>query len=238
MQVPNDQESCLYPTHACYPQEYEKGASPEAVVVKDLDKFDMMFQAFEYEKGVCTRCIILHSFDLVSRTPLLYVGHSVLIIVHSRVGGKAHDDIIMISSLDLHNITFPTSRYIITHKVRVQSGCKDYCPSLRLGGMHTRHFGRSVDRGLPFLSPSMPKSFQTAVTASLINDISALPAAGSPGSVQSSRVGRSLLLLFDRLSCFVYLIISIFNNIVHFPKNVPPCKRSVDNGKYRHVVHR
>ena len=35
------------------PQEYEEGASPEAVVVKDLDKFDMMFQAFEYEKGLC-----------------------------------------------------------------------------------------------------------------------------------------------------------------------------------------
>ena len=32
-------------------QEYEHGTSPEAVVVKDLDKFDMIFQAFEYEQG-------------------------------------------------------------------------------------------------------------------------------------------------------------------------------------------
>ena len=33
-------------------QEYEHGTSPEAVVVKDLDKFDMIFQAFEYEQGI------------------------------------------------------------------------------------------------------------------------------------------------------------------------------------------
>ncbi len=32
-------------------QEYEDGKSPEAIVVKDLDKFDMIFQAYEYEKG-------------------------------------------------------------------------------------------------------------------------------------------------------------------------------------------
>ena len=41
------------------------------------------------------------------------------------------------------------------------------------------HFGWSGDRGLPFSSASVPKSFQTAVTTSLINEIeiSALPAA-------------------------------------------------------------
>ena len=32
-------------------QEYETGQTAEARVVKDLDKFDMIFQAFEYEKG-------------------------------------------------------------------------------------------------------------------------------------------------------------------------------------------
>ena len=31
-------------------QEYEEGKSPEAILVKDLDMFDMIFQAFEYEK--------------------------------------------------------------------------------------------------------------------------------------------------------------------------------------------
>ena len=30
-------------------KEYEEGTSPEAILVKDLDKFDMIFQAFEYE---------------------------------------------------------------------------------------------------------------------------------------------------------------------------------------------
>ena len=38
-------------------QDYEDGKSPEAVVVKDLDKFDMIFQAFEYEKGITNDCI-------------------------------------------------------------------------------------------------------------------------------------------------------------------------------------
>ena len=31
--------------------EYENGKSPEALVCKDLDKFEMIVQAFEYEKG-------------------------------------------------------------------------------------------------------------------------------------------------------------------------------------------
>ncbi|KAI6646574.1 hypothetical protein LOD99_12695 [Oopsacas minuta] len=30
-------------------EEYEKGETPESVYVKDLDKFDMIFQAYEYE---------------------------------------------------------------------------------------------------------------------------------------------------------------------------------------------
>ena len=37
---------------ACVMQEYETGQTAEARVVKDLDKFDMIFQAFEYEKGL------------------------------------------------------------------------------------------------------------------------------------------------------------------------------------------
>ncbi len=31
--------------------EYEAGVSPEAIAVKQLDKFDMIAQAFEYEQG-------------------------------------------------------------------------------------------------------------------------------------------------------------------------------------------
>ena len=37
--------------HTYVLQEYEEGVTPEAIVVKDLDKFDMIFQAFEYESG-------------------------------------------------------------------------------------------------------------------------------------------------------------------------------------------
>ena len=32
-------------------EEYELGLSPEAKVCKDLDKFEMILQAFEYEKS-------------------------------------------------------------------------------------------------------------------------------------------------------------------------------------------
>ena len=38
--------------HYAYIQEYERGESTEAAIVKDLDKFDMIFQAFEYEQGL------------------------------------------------------------------------------------------------------------------------------------------------------------------------------------------
>ena len=31
-------------------QEYEEAGTPEAKIVKDLDKFEMILQAFEYEK--------------------------------------------------------------------------------------------------------------------------------------------------------------------------------------------
>jgi putative hydrolase of HD superfamily len=31
-------------------QEYEDGKTPEAKLVKDLDKFDMVLQAYEYEQ--------------------------------------------------------------------------------------------------------------------------------------------------------------------------------------------
>ena len=37
-------------------KEYEAGQTAEARVVKDLDKFDMVFQAFEYEKGMMSSC--------------------------------------------------------------------------------------------------------------------------------------------------------------------------------------
>lgn len=32
-------------------EEYEQGMSPEAIAVKDLDKFEMILQADEYEQG-------------------------------------------------------------------------------------------------------------------------------------------------------------------------------------------
>jgi putative hydrolase of HD superfamily len=32
-------------------KEYEDSNTPEAKLVKDLDKFEMLVQAFEYEKG-------------------------------------------------------------------------------------------------------------------------------------------------------------------------------------------
>ena len=32
-------------------KEYETGLTPEAMLVKDLDKFEMILQAYEYEKG-------------------------------------------------------------------------------------------------------------------------------------------------------------------------------------------
>jgi len=33
-------------------KEYEEGVTSEAMLVKDLDRFDMIFQAWEYEKGM------------------------------------------------------------------------------------------------------------------------------------------------------------------------------------------
>ena len=42
-------------------QEYEEGVTPEAIVVKDLDKFDMIFQAFEYESG---KIIYVYKYNL------------------------------------------------------------------------------------------------------------------------------------------------------------------------------
>ena len=42
-------------------QEYEEGVTPEAIVVKDLDKFDMIFQAFEYETGKIM-CVCFYIF--------------------------------------------------------------------------------------------------------------------------------------------------------------------------------
>jgi putative hydrolase of HD superfamily len=34
----------------CVVKEYEAGLTPEAMLVKDLDKFEMILQAYEYEK--------------------------------------------------------------------------------------------------------------------------------------------------------------------------------------------
>ena len=47
--------------HTYVLQEYEEGVTPEAIVVKDLDKFDMIFQAFEYESGKII-CIMFYLF--------------------------------------------------------------------------------------------------------------------------------------------------------------------------------
>lgn len=38
-------------------QEYEEGTTPEALAVKDLDKFEMIVQADEYERGECHNAI-------------------------------------------------------------------------------------------------------------------------------------------------------------------------------------
>lgn len=39
-------------------KEYEGGKTPEAVLVKDLDTFDMIFQALEYEKCMVLTIIV------------------------------------------------------------------------------------------------------------------------------------------------------------------------------------
>ena len=54
-------------------QEFETGSTREAAVVKDLDKFDMIFQAFEYEQSerlgqMCAQSIILFTM-LISLLP-------------------------------------------------------------------------------------------------------------------------------------------------------------------------
>lgn len=37
-------------------KEYEAGLTAEAELVKDLDKFEMILQAYEYEKGMVKQC--------------------------------------------------------------------------------------------------------------------------------------------------------------------------------------
>ena len=75
--------------------------------------------------------------------------------------------------------------------------------TLRFGGMHMRHFGQSGDCGLPFSSASLPKSLQTAVTASLIDKISASPAAGSPDCCRTIACTLLIAAVLDQLSCLV-----------------------------------
>ena len=73
-----------------------------------------------------------------------------------------------------------------------------------------RHFGQSGDHDLPFLSALMPNSFQTAVTASLINEILASPAARSPDSAEPSHVCRSLLLFLIEIVASCTYQLSVF----------------------------
>ena len=44
-------------------QEYEEQSSPEACYVKDLDRFDMILQAFEYEQADNTPGKLQEFFD-------------------------------------------------------------------------------------------------------------------------------------------------------------------------------
>lgn len=44
-------------------QEYDSGSSAEAMVVKDLDKFDMILQAYEYEQEECRTGALQEFFD-------------------------------------------------------------------------------------------------------------------------------------------------------------------------------
>ncbi len=44
-------------------KEYEEGKTPEAVLVKDLDKFDMIFQAYEYETSKVCFVVCLCDFN-------------------------------------------------------------------------------------------------------------------------------------------------------------------------------
>ena len=57
-------------------QEYEEGVTPEAIAVKDLDKFDMIFQAFEYETGkimcVCFIFFCRHLYFTIKMYALLH----------------------------------------------------------------------------------------------------------------------------------------------------------------------
>lgn len=41
---------CSWKCYSLYFQEYENQSSPEANFAKDLDRYDMILQAFEYEK--------------------------------------------------------------------------------------------------------------------------------------------------------------------------------------------
>ncbi|CDI83918.1 HD domain-containing protein, putative [Eimeria acervulina] len=51
-------------------EEYERGETPEAMLVKDADKLDMITQAFEYEKrhGVCLEEFFI-STEKIFKTP-------------------------------------------------------------------------------------------------------------------------------------------------------------------------
>lgn len=53
----------LFIIFASLPQEYENETTPEAKYVKDLDKFDMILQAFEYEQAENTPMKLQEFFD-------------------------------------------------------------------------------------------------------------------------------------------------------------------------------
>ena len=64
----------------CYDliQEYNDQKTPEAIVVKDIDRFEMILQAFEYEVGKHW-CTLFFTFGLqvtqkISASPLVSLG--------------------------------------------------------------------------------------------------------------------------------------------------------------------
>lgn len=59
-------------------EEYEARESPEAKVVKELDRFDVMLQAFQYERSEYARSGKVLHFDAFFNAAMEHVHHRVL----------------------------------------------------------------------------------------------------------------------------------------------------------------
>ncbi len=56
-------------------QDYQRGESPEALLLKDLDKFDMIFQAYEYETGINPLLTNDAHMGAYTEKPFLHIAH-------------------------------------------------------------------------------------------------------------------------------------------------------------------